>query len=91
MVPNTSVPVDAYEIVTVSTREYSVKTLHDFIQQTLKEGSAGFEREEMLGLNDPKLILSTYGKYAHLQIKLTQAILDEHQAERDRENKKLKY
>lgn len=35
------------------------------------------------------VILSTYGKYAHKRISLTQALLNERKAEIDRENRKF--
>ena len=78
MVATTNLSVEKYKITDTVTFDFKEQNLHAFIQETLFEAST-----------TPKIdiVSATYGKYSNENVNLLQALLDEHESERDREKK----
>ena len=75
---------DKYDIAKTPLPKYQPSGLNRFIVETQKEASLGYDYHEFL-IGDDVLVTSTFGKYKVDGISMTQAMLEEHEAERQQE------
>ncbi len=86
MLVSTYIHPSDYQLGRVSERIYSSSGTAQF-PYWFKYISTEYKINEKVEQNE--VISSTYGKYAHGQVSLIQALLDERKAENDREKRKF--
>jgi len=86
MMVTTVLAADKYNISTI--QGIRVADLNTFSPlntlEMIRESAIGYSRLEFLTIND--IIASTYGKYSREGVNFTQAVLEEHKVERDRDH-----
>ncbi|MCL5611265.1 MAG: hypothetical protein M1485_01720 [Chloroflexi bacterium] len=82
MLATTRLKANEYKVAKTPAVKFREQNLDSFILKTLQAASLGYDHHDFIFYD---LVASTYGKYAVVGVNLTQAVLDEHKVEWERE------